>query len=248
MGPTSASGYDVVPAAGDPIKAGEIKAAHLERILAVARQQYDAVVFDIGQDINPATLAVLDHSNLIYAVMRRSLAHLRAGRRLFDLCQSLSYHTDRGRLVLNGDDRHASIAQRTLEDAFGVRVAHVLPLDAGPVRDASEQGEPVAQLAPNSAIVRALADMARQLYPDTQPRRDNLLRKLFGQNNQVHAPKRAPDRHRHGDTRSPRCHCENNSSARAAKPCPSAWRAPTAAPRMVSTGATLPAARPARAR
>ena len=184
-------GFDVVPAAGDPIKAGEIKAAHLERIMAVARQQYDAVVFDIGQDINPATLAVLDHSNLIYAVMRRSLAHLRAGRRLFDLCQSLSYHTDRVRLVLNGDDRHASIAQRTLEDAFGVRVSHVLPHDASPVRDASEQGVPVTQLAPNSAIARALADMARQLYPDTQPRRDNLLRKLFGQNNQVHAPARA---------------------------------------------------------
>ncbi len=43
-------------------------------------------------------------------------------------------------------------------------------------------------------------------------------------------PRRAPDRHRHGDTRSPRCHCENNSSARPAKPCPSAWRAPTAPP------------------
>ncbi|WP_454763049.1 AAA family ATPase [Cupriavidus campinensis] len=184
-------GFDVVPAAGDPVKAGEVRAAHLERIMAVSRQQYDAVIFDVGQDINPASIVVLDQSHLIYAVLRRSLAHLRAGRRLFEILHSLGYHTDRVRLVLNGDDRHAAIAPRTMEDAFGMRVAHVLPIDPGPVRDASDQGQPVAQLAPNSAIARALADMARQLYPDAQPRRDNLLRKLFGQGSQVPATARA---------------------------------------------------------
>ncbi len=184
-------GFDVLPAAGDPVRAGEVKAAHLERILAVARPQYDVVIFDVGQDINPASIQVLDHSNLIYPVLQLSLSYLRAGRRLFDICHSLGYHADRLRLVINHHDKHAPIDLRTMEDAFGLHAAHILPHDPGPVRDASNQGMPVLQLAEKSAIARAIANMAHQLYPDTAQRHDNLLRKLFGHGGQVPVAARA---------------------------------------------------------
>ncbi|MGO4306754.1 AAA family ATPase [Cupriavidus sp. RAF12] len=183
--------FDVLPAAGDPVKAGAVKAAHLERILAVARQQYDVVIFDVGQDINPASIMVLDHSNLIYAVLQLNLSYLRAGRRMRDICHSLGYHAERLRLVINRHDKHAPIDLRTMEECFGIRASHVLPHDPGPVRDAANQGVPVLQLAESSAIARALSDMARQLYPEAAPRRDSLLRKLFGQASQVPAPARA---------------------------------------------------------
>ncbi|MEN7530914.1 MULTISPECIES: CpaE family protein [unclassified Cupriavidus] len=184
-------GFDVLPAAGDPVKAGEIKAAHLERLLTIARQQYDAVVLDVGQDINPASIVVLDHSNLIYPVLQPSLSHLRGGHRLLEICRSLGYHADRLRLVLNRQDKHAPLDLRTMENAFGMRFAHVLPNDTVPVRDASNQGLPLLQVAPKAALTRALGDMVGELFPDTAPQRDSLLRKLFGHGPQVAAPARA---------------------------------------------------------
>ena len=183
--------FDVLAGAGDPVKAGEIKAAHLERIIALATSLYDVVVFDIGQDINPASIVVLDHSKLIYPVLQMNLSYLRAGRRLMELCHSLGYHADRLRLVINHFDKHAPIERRTMENAFGMTIAHVLPYDPAPVRDASNQGVPLLQLTENSPIARALCDMARPLYPDFRHQRDGLLRKLFGQHNQVPAPVRA---------------------------------------------------------
>lgn len=183
--------FDVLPAAGDPVKAAEVKAAHLERILPLACSQYDVVIFDVGQDINPASIQVLDHSNLIYAVLQLSLPYLRAGRKLFEICHSLGYHSDRLRLVVNRHSRHTPIDLRTMEDAFGMRSAQLLPNDPGPVGHASNQGLPVLQLSDKSAIARALMDMARQLYPDAAVRRDGLLRKLLGQNARVPATARA---------------------------------------------------------
>ncbi|ANJ71547.1 CpaE family protein [Ralstonia insidiosa] len=184
-------GFDVLAGAGDPIKGGEIKAVHLERILTLAASMYDVVVFDVGQDINPASIVVLDHSNLIYAVLQLNLSYLRAGRRLMEICHSLGYRAERLRLVLNQLDKRLPISQHTMEAAFGMSVAHMLPYDPGPVRDAVTQGLPVLQVAENSPIARALTDMARHLFPDTQHRRDGLLRKLFGQSSQVPAPARA---------------------------------------------------------
>lgn len=183
--------FDVLAGAGDPIKAGEIKAVHLERIVTMAASLYDVVVFDIGQDINPASIVVLDHSKILYPVLQMNLTYLRAGRRLMELCHSLGYHADRLRLVINQHDKHGPIDLRTMENAFGMAIAHVLPHDPGPVRDASTQGLPLLQVAENSPIARAVCDMARQLYPDVRQQRDGLLRKLFGQHNQVPAPVRA---------------------------------------------------------
>ncbi|MDF3883905.1 AAA family ATPase [Cupriavidus basilensis] len=177
--------FDVLPGAGDPVKAGEIKAAHLERILALVVLQYDVVIFDVGQDINPASIQVLDHSHLIYPVLQLNLTYLRAGRRLLEICQSLGYHAEQLRLVVNQYDKHAPISLRLLEETFGMPASHVLPNDPVPVRDAIGQGMPVLQLAESSQIARALVKMANQLYPETAPRSAGLLSKLLGQGNRV---------------------------------------------------------------
>ncbi|MHA7679433.1 AAA family ATPase [Cupriavidus sp. PET2-C1] len=177
--------FDVLPGAGDPVKAGEIKAAHLERILALVVPQYDVVIFDVGQDINPASIQVLDHSNLIYPVLQLNLTYLRAGRRLLDICQSLGYHADRLRLIVNRYDKHAPISLRLLEETFGMPTSHSLPNDPVPVRDAISQGVPVQQLAEGSQIARALVKMASQICPESAPRSEGILSKLFGQGNRV---------------------------------------------------------------
>jgi pilus assembly protein CpaE len=177
--------FDVLPGAGDPVKAGEIKAAHLARILALTRPQYDVVIFDVGQDINPASIQVLDHSNLIYPVLQLSLNHLRAGRRLLDICHSLGYTAERLRLLINQYDKRALVTLRMLEENFGMPASHVLPNDPMPVRDAISQGAPILQLAESSQIARALAKMASELCPQTLPQSEGLLRKLWGQGNRA---------------------------------------------------------------
>ncbi|RLK44380.1 AAA family ATPase [Cupriavidus plantarum] len=171
---------DVIAGAGDPVKAGDLKAAHLELILDLARPAYDVLVFDVGQEINPSSIMVLDHSDTIHCVTQLSLPYLRAGRHLLDIFRSLGYPADRTQLIVNQCDRHAPITARTLEETLGARVAHTLPTDPKTAREAANQGVPVLQLAPHSAISRALTHMVDDMFPQPGARAEGLLSRLLG--------------------------------------------------------------------
>ncbi|QET00843.1 AAA family ATPase [Cupriavidus pauculus] len=171
---------DVIAGAGDPVKAGDLKAAHLELILDLARPAYDVLVFDVGQEINPSSIMVLDHSDSIHCVTQLSLPYLRAGRHLLDIFRSLGYPAERTQLVVNQFDRHAPITGRTLEETLGARVAHTLPHDPKTAREAANQGVPVLQLAPHSAISRAFTRMVDDMFPQAGAREEGLFSRLLG--------------------------------------------------------------------
>lgn len=172
--------FDVIAAAGDPVKAAEVKASHIEHIVSLVRPQYDIVLFDLGQSINPATIFALDHSELIYPVLQPNLPSLRSGHKLIDICHSLGYQDELLRLVANRVSKHGPVSVGTLSEAMGMKVAHALPDDPQHATDANTQGLPILQLSPNCPLSRALLTMADSLYPPVANAHDGLLSKLFG--------------------------------------------------------------------
>jgi pilus assembly protein CpaE len=172
--------FDVLPAAGDPVKAGEIKAAQIERVIDLALPLYDVIVADVGQDINPTSIQLLDRSHRIFPVLQLTLGHLRAGRRLLDIFGSLSYHADLLQLTVTQFEKKTPVTLSMMEETLGMSAPHVLPNDPVTVRESVNQGVPVMQLAENSQMSRALQKMAGQLFPDSAPRAEGLLGKLLG--------------------------------------------------------------------
>jgi pilus assembly protein CpaE len=171
---------DVIAGAGDPVKASDVKAAHLERILDLARPAYDVLVFDLGQAINPASIMVLDHSDTIHPVVQLTLPYLRAGRHLMEILHSLGYPADRMQVLLNLFEKQAAITIRTMEDNLGARIAHMIPTDARTAREAANQGVPVPQLAPGSAMTRALLQMVDAAFPAPAKKEGGLFTRLLG--------------------------------------------------------------------
>jgi pilus assembly protein CpaE len=172
--------FDVLAGAGDPVKAGDIKVAHLERIVALIRHEYDVVIFDVGQSVNPVSIFALDHSDLIFPVLRSSVPHIRAGQRLMHLFQSLGYPAERVRVLVNQYDKRGQIDLKTVEDLIGAKVSKVLPHDARPVLDSVNQGVPVLKLQKNSPISKSLAELADGLAPAPKASGNTMLTKLFG--------------------------------------------------------------------
>ncbi|CAG2156806.1 AAA family ATPase [Cupriavidus numazuensis] len=177
--------FDVIAGAGDPVRAGEIKGVHMKHILELVRPVYDVLIFDIGQDINPSSIVVLDQSDTIYPVLQPSLPYLRAGRLLMSMLRSLGYPSDRLHIVVNQFEKHAAVTIRTLEDALGAEVRHLVPLDAKAARDSANQGVPALQLSPNSSISRAMKEMVDALYPTAAKKDSGLLGRLLGQGSNV---------------------------------------------------------------
>ncbi|MGT2493954.1 AAA family ATPase [Cupriavidus basilensis] len=63
-------GFDILAGASDPIKAGEIRKEQLEYIISVASPRYDFILFDIGQSVNPLSIAALDRSDRICVLVQ----------------------------------------------------------------------------------------------------------------------------------------------------------------------------------
>lgn len=166
-------GFDMLAGAADPVRASQIQKEKLEWILSVMQPNYDYVIFDVGQSIDPLSISMLDHSDRICVVTAPSIAFGRPSRRLLDILRALHYPDDKIRVVLNRTGRKNEVPRATMEEIFGMKVSFALPDDPATVDEAVSHGEPVAKLSKRSSIARALQSMAMQLAPSQEAERRN---------------------------------------------------------------------------
>lgn len=171
--------FDVLAGAPDPAKAKEIKPEHVQRILNLVRHQYDLIVFDVGQSIGGVSIAALDQSSTIFAVLQLTLPYLRNGRRMLEIFRSLGYRNDKIRVVINRYDKKGPIGLTAWQEALGVPVAGLIPEDAVTVADSINQGIPVQRLAKASAVARSIEQLLGGASPQAAPR-GSILGKFFG--------------------------------------------------------------------
>jgi pilus assembly protein CpaE len=170
---------DVLAGSGDPIKAGEVRHAHLARILALVRAQYDVVIVDIGQSVNPLAIHALDQSDTVCVIVRQSILYLHAGRRMLDIFRELGYPPGKVRLIVNQFDKHAQISLETLEETLDAKVAHQLPSDEKHVHHAINQGVPLFDVAKGSALALGIRKLADLLWPLPAAPSKSVLGRLF---------------------------------------------------------------------
>ncbi|MCX4139657.1 AAA family ATPase [Paraburkholderia sp. SEWSISQ10-3 4] len=170
---------DVLAGAGDPVKSGELRAAHLERILTLVREQYDAVLIDVGQNINPLAIHALDHSDSIWMVVRQNILYLHAGRRMLDIFKELGYPASKVKVIVNQYDKKARIDLATLEATLNAKIAHHLPRDEKQATEALNHGVPLVTSAKGSALAHGITLLAEMLWPQPVRSRKSVLGRLF---------------------------------------------------------------------
>ncbi|MFT4067095.1 AAA family ATPase [Paraburkholderia sp.] len=170
---------DLLAGAGDPLKAAELLPAQLERILALVRDRYDAVLVDVGQSLNPLTIRALDHSDAICMVVRQNPLYLHGARRMLDIFRELGHPAGKVRVVVNQYDKNSRINLPTLERTLGTRIAHQLPRDDQQVNDALIRGVPLVTCARDSALAHGIGLLAKMLWPVGAERRKSRLGRLL---------------------------------------------------------------------
>lgn len=153
-------GFDILAGATDPIKAGEIKKDRIEYVLSLVSPSYDFILVDVGQAINPLSIAVLDHCDQICLVVQPTIAFARTGRRLLDILHGLHYPADKIRVLVNRHGRRDELPRGTLENVFGMKIFHMLPDDPAAVDESICQGVPAAHEHRHSAVSKAVLALA----------------------------------------------------------------------------------------
>jgi pilus assembly protein CpaE len=171
---------DVLAGAGDPVKAGELRAPHLQRVLELVRERYDLVLCDVGQEINPLSIQALDQSEAICVVLQQTIPHLHASRRLLDLFGELGYAPGKTRLIVNCYDKREQVSLDDIARTLGARPAHLLPQDDKSARHAVNQGVPLAVAAKGSPLTKSIDALATALCPPQHEPAKRSLTRLFG--------------------------------------------------------------------
>ena len=171
--------YSVLAAADDPAHAADVEADHIDRLLTLARSQYDDILLDVGRGLDPVSVRALDRADLIFPVLQATLPYVRDGKRLLDVFRGLGYREDKIRLILNRYASSDSIRVADLEAAYGKHVYKSIPNHYEAVAASVSQGVPILKLTPHNAVSRALQELAASMAGETPPAAQGWVSRLL---------------------------------------------------------------------
>ena len=174
-----APGLHVLAAPDDPALASDVTAAHVQAIVLLARSMFDIVVIDGGRSLSAVTLQALDMADQVYAVLQLTLPFIRDGKRLRDVFRSLDYPAKKIHWVVNRYEKNSQITLDDLKATLGITELITLPNQYDVVAASVNQGVPVATVAPNGAITKALREWALRIAPAAEKPRSGWLSGLF---------------------------------------------------------------------
>jgi pilus assembly protein CpaE len=153
------SGLSVLAA---PDKYSSVQATNesVERLLAVARQEFDYVVVDVGSRFDSMTRSLLEASSVVYLVLQVSISELRNANRLIaDLFRSSNAKLE---VVLNRfTPRALSIDEASITKALTIAPAWKIPSDYPAARTAQNTASPLVMQ--DSAVAKVIRQMTRSL-------------------------------------------------------------------------------------
>ncbi|RZI44001.1 CobQ/CobB/MinD/ParA nucleotide binding domain-containing protein [Herbaspirillum sp. HC18] len=163
----------------DPAQGIEVKPAHIEALLALARRHYDFIVLDVGRGLDAHAVKALDHADMIFPVLQITMPYIRDGKRLLDAFRSLGYPNTKLHVVVNRYQKGGNIGLEDLERSLGHKVMRVIPNHYEAAAASVNQGVPIARLAPASPISKALKEWSESLAPAPVQESEGWIARLF---------------------------------------------------------------------
>lgn len=149
-----------VLAAPDKYSSVQASEESVERLLAIARQEFEYVVVDVGSRFDSMTRSLLEAASVVYLVLQVSISELRNANRLItDLFRSRNAKLE---VVLNRfTPRALGIDDASITKALTVSPAWKLPSDYPAARTAQNTASPLVMQ--DSPVAKVIRQMTREV-------------------------------------------------------------------------------------
>ena len=172
----------VLPAPESPEDVQDVSSSGIEKIVNLARSQYDFVILDLSGALDPVAVKALDLSDTIYLTLQLNLPFLRAAKRMASVFRGLGYPKEKLNVVINRFEKRGEISLSDVEKSTLLRVTRTIPNSHDACTASVNQGVPMLELLPQDSVSRALRDWAQELAPLPPQRSSNWLRDLLARN------------------------------------------------------------------
>ena len=146
------TGIRVLMAPPSPEMAELVTPDHITKIVAALRQTHDLVVIDSPPLLQDVTLAFLDQSDVVFAVLTLEITNIKNMRQFLAVTDQLGYSEDKVQLVLNRADSGYGIRQQDVESSIGRKISHSVVSDARTVVYALNRGVPFVVAARQARV------------------------------------------------------------------------------------------------
>lgn len=169
-------------APANPADGEGITGSDIEEVLQVLAAEFEVVIVDTAAGIAEATLSAVEVSTDVLLVCDLSVSSVRGLRKVVDTLDRLEMTRPRRHFILNRADSRVGVTVDDASAVVGMPVAVAIP-SARDVPLSMNQGIPVVEGAPRTAVARKLQDAAAIFAPpgtNANGRRGGLLARLRG--------------------------------------------------------------------
>jgi len=160
------SGVRVLMAPPSPEMAELVTADHMSKVIGALRATYDLVVVDSNPLLQDVTLAYLDQSDVVFAVLTLEITNIKNMRQFLALVEQLGYDDKKVQLLLNRADSGYGIRQQDVESSIGRKISHSVVSDGKTVVYALNRGVPFVITARQSRVSDDVVRIAKAVMND----------------------------------------------------------------------------------
>lgn len=132
----------------------------IEKLFRFFRTEYDWVIADLGRGLNAFGLSVLTHCDEVYLVTTAEIVALHHAQRIVTRLVESGMAPASLRIILNRPPKQFDITIAELEKMLGASILGIVANDYETLNDSYAEG---MLAAPNTAIGKAISDLARRL-------------------------------------------------------------------------------------
>ena len=169
----------ILAASDTPEHASEISTTGLDRLIELARNQYDFVVLDLSSMLDEVTLKALDFADNIYLTMQLNLPSLHAAKRIVTFFRDRGYPLDKLGIVVNRFEKGGYISLEDVAKTTHSKIDRTIQNSFSAVSASMNQGIPILELSPRDPVAKALVEWAHELAPSNEAVKKNWLARLF---------------------------------------------------------------------
>jgi pilus assembly protein CpaE len=170
------SGIQILAAPTQMEDAESIRGLHIERVLPILRSEFDWVIVDVSRSWNEASIQTLTLSDQILLVTLFDVPTLNHARQHKKLLEGLTLDGSRTRTIGNRYSKTDNVTVGDFKRVLGSEPDALIPNDYATTAESVNQGMPIGQVAPGSAIHKAYRQLALDICawcgvdaPKTQP-------------------------------------------------------------------------------
>jgi pilus assembly protein CpaE len=141
-----------------------VRGVHVERVISILREEFAFVVLDVSRSWNEASVRALDLASEILLITSLDVPTLNHARQHLDLLRRLGHADQKIHPIANRYSRRDAVTDKEFAQFLGRAPDAQLPNDYPSTVGSVNEGRPLGEVAPRSALHQAFMALARSAH------------------------------------------------------------------------------------